>query len=95
LGACTIGWTGGVATGEYEDVSLGVHRHAGGLAEIQVRRKLKEIGNRVKRNFRCRLTLAEQGKWHGHIERESEGKAFHNDLLERFDVVIFGSSDGK
>ena len=39
-GGCTVRWASGVASREYEDVSLGVHGYAGGFAQIHVRRKL-------------------------------------------------------
>ena len=46
-GTRPIGGAGGVATREDEDVSLGVHRHACDLAEIDIRREFQKIGNRL------------------------------------------------
>jgi len=77
-GAGSVSWTGGVAAGEDEDVSLGVDGDAGGFAEKEVGRELDEIRDGVEGNFGDGLAVSEGC---GDTERKSEGKAFHNGLL--------------
>jgi hypothetical protein len=80
----SVGWAGGVAAGEDEDVTLGVDRDAGSFAEIEVRREFEEVGDRVEGNFRDGLGVCVERQGHSDREGESESKAFHNDLLEAF-----------
>lgn len=54
-GGCSVGRTRRVAAGKDENVSLGVHRHARGLAQIKVRRQLYEIGNGLVADLGRRL----------------------------------------
>ena len=51
-GACAVGGASGVAAREDEDVPFGVDRDAGGLAKVDVGRKLEKIGDGVERDFR-------------------------------------------
>ena len=50
-GGGAIGGAGGVAARKDEDMILRVHGHARGLTQIQVGRKLEEIGNRLIGDF--------------------------------------------
>src|SRR5580658_5349382 len=47
-----IGWAGGVAPREDEHMLLRVHRDTRSLAQIQIRWKLQEIGNRFEGDLR-------------------------------------------
>src|SRR5262249_51602550 len=52
-----------------EDVSLGVHRHAGCFAEVHVGRKLEQVGDGIELQF-CRL-LCER-RWGGQQHQSDE-----------------------
>jgi hypothetical protein len=54
------GRPGHVAARIDEDMALGIHRHAGDLAEMQVVGKLEKVRHRVERDLRHRL-LRERG----------------------------------
>ena len=57
-----IGWPGAVPAREHENVALLVDSHAGGLAQEQVRRKLKEVRHGVERDFRDRCLREGMGR---------------------------------
>jgi hypothetical protein len=77
-GGGSVGWAGGVAAGEDEDVAPGVDGYAGGFAEIEVGREFEEVGDGVEGDFGDGLAVSEG---YGQAQRKDKGKAFHNDLL--------------
>src|ERR1700730_5755398 len=80
-GACGVGGACGITTREDEDVSLGIYGHAGDFTEIQIVGKLEQIGNRIKRNFRC-CRLSEQPHWRNHENSERKRKTVHPKFLQ-------------
>ena len=70
--ARAIGRTGGIAAREDEDVALRIDGHTGGFTEMQVGRRLQEVGDRLETDF-GRL-LGEKRSGH---DKEQEKRAFH------------------
>src|SRR5437763_8257260 len=80
-GTRPIGGAGGVATREDEDVSLGVHRHACDLAEIDIRREFQKIGNRLVSDLG--RVLSEKRNTHDRVDSASCRLSSNSSLFPR------------
>ena len=87
-GAGGVGRPGRVPARENEDVSLGIHGHAGNFAEIHAGRKLQRVGHGIKWNFRSPL-LGDERQRRTQEKCKNERKLFHLNLP---DFLVVGSA---
>jgi hypothetical protein len=74
-GGGSVGWAGGVAAGEYEDVTFGVDGDADGFAEVKVGGQLEEVGDGAVADFGDLRLL--RGKRVGDEEKNREQRESH------------------
>src|SRR5580698_7297700 len=78
--ARAVGRPGCIAARKDEDVSLRIHRHACSLAQIDIRRQLQKVRNRIEGNLRH--SLSKQTRRHSETKHKSKHKALHGNLLQ-------------